>query len=113
KFEREEDILNSVIAYRDGKPVYLRDVGTVEIGHEKQRGFVRSMGVPCLAMNVIRQTDANVVDVMEDLRARLEEVRRDILPSLDPTVGDDLRLRQVDDETTYIESAISLATQNL
>ncbi len=113
KFEREEDILDTVIAYRDGKPVYVRDVGTVEIGHVKQRGFVRSMGVPCLAMNVIRQTDANVVDVMEDLRARLDEVQANILPNLDPSVGDDLRLRQVYDETTYIESAISLVTQNL
>lgn len=113
KFETETDILDTVIAYRDSKPVYVRDVGTVEIDHEKPRGFVRSMGVPVIAMNIIRQSDANVVDVMKELRVRLDQVRSDMLPNLDPAIGDNLRLRQVYDETTYIEAAISLVTENL
>ncbi len=107
------EILETVIAYRDGRPVYIRDVGTAEIGHEKQRGFVRSLGEPCLAMNVIRQSGANVMTVMEELRTRLEEVRMDILPRLDPEAGAYLTLRQAYDETTYIQSSIDLVLSNL
>jgi len=121
QFESPEEILDTIVAYRPpienegglAVPVYVRDVGAVEVGHEKERGFVRSMGEPCLAMNVIRQSGANVVSVMEGVRARLEEVRTDYLPRLDPVVGPDLRMRQVYDETTYIDSAIDLVLSNL
>ncbi|MEM9167220.1 MAG: efflux RND transporter permease subunit [Planctomycetota bacterium] len=113
QFAVEEDVLSTVVAYRDGKPVYVRDVASVEFGHDKQRGFVRSFGNPSIAMNCIRQSGANVVDVMEELRLRLDEVRAEILPRLDPVVGPSLRMRQVYDETIYIASSIELVTQNL
>lgn len=113
QFVTAQDILDTIVAYRDGKPVYVRDVGTAEIGHTKRRGFVRALGSPSIAINVIRQSGANVMDIMEELRARLDEVRTDILPRLHPTVGPDLRLRQVYDETTYIDSAIDLVMDNL
>ncbi|MDX9910429.1 MAG: efflux RND transporter permease subunit [Phycisphaerales bacterium] len=113
QYQDPSEVLETVVAYREGKPVYVKDVATVELGHEKRRGFVRSFGQPSIAMNCIRQTGANVVDVMSQLRGRLDEVRSDILPNLAGEVGPHLRLRQVYDETTYISSAISLVTDNL
>ena len=113
QYESPEEVLASVVAIRDGKPVYVRDVATVEIGHTKQRGFVRSFGYPSIAINVIRQSGANVMDVMEEVRARLDDVRSEILPNLAGDVGPHLRLRQVYDETTYIDSSIDLVVSNL
>lgn len=113
QFVTEEDVLSTIVAYRDGKPVFVRDIGTVEFGNQKQRGFVRSLGQPCIAMNVIRQANANVVDVMAEVRLRLDEVRKEILPKLAGDVGPDLRMRQVYDETVYIDSAIGLVLENL
>lgn len=108
-----EDVLNTIVAYREGHPVYVRDVATVEIGHVKARGFVRTMGRPCLAMNVIRQSGANVMTVMDEVRVRLEEVRKDILPRMDPSMGPSLRMRQAYDETNYIRASIGLVVENL
>lgn len=121
QFVTEEDVLDTIIAYRaaDGsatgalKPVFVRDVAEVEFGYQKKRGFVRSLGYPSIAINAIRQSNANVVTVMEELRARLEDVRRDILPRLGGEVGPHLRMRQVYDETTYIDSAIDLVIDAL
>lgn len=113
QFSDPQQVLNTIVAYRDGKPVYLRDIGTVELSHEKPRGFVRSLGQPCLAINALRQTDANVVEVMTDMREQLDQIRQDILPNLHPEVGPYLRMRQVYDETTYISSAIDLVLENL
>ncbi|MBX3386248.1 MAG: efflux RND transporter permease subunit [Phycisphaeraceae bacterium] len=125
QFVTEEDVLNTIVAYREDprdiatgrsgvlKPVYVKDVAEVEFGHQKERGFVRAFGQPCLAMNVIRQSNANVVTVMSAVRERLDVVRTDILPKLGGEAGPHLRIRQVYDETTYIDSAINLVTTNL
>jgi len=113
-----DQILDTIVAYRDGFPVFVRDIATAEITHDKMRGFVRTFGHPAIATNVIRQSGANVVDIMKEIRERLEVVRTDVLPNLGGTingrpVGPDLRIRQVYDETTYIDSAVSLVTTNI
>ncbi|MGD1917232.1 MAG: efflux RND transporter permease subunit [Phycisphaerales bacterium] len=113
QFSSPDQVLDTIVAYRDGKPVYLRDIGTVELSYEKPRGFVRSLGQPCLAINALRQTDANVVEVMAGVREQLDQIRQDILPNLDAEVGPYLRLRQVYDETIYISSSIDLVLENL
>ncbi|TVQ79401.1 MAG: efflux RND transporter permease subunit [Phycisphaeraceae bacterium] len=113
QFTSSDDILDTIVAYRDAGPIYVRDVATVELSHERARGFVRSLGRPAVAMPVIRRTGANVMEVMEGLRVRLAEVQEEILPRLDPVVGPDLRIRQVYDETIYIKSAVNLVTTNL
>ncbi|KAA0217332.1 MAG: efflux RND transporter permease subunit [Leptolyngbya sp. PLA3] len=118
EFESPQQVLDTVITFRQGLPVYVRDVAQVDIDYEKQRGFVRAFGHPSLAMNVIRQANANVVQVMEDVRTTLDEIRTDVLPNLGGTtaggpVGPDLRMRQVYDETVYIDSAIGLVVSNL
>ena len=118
RYTSPQQILDTIVAYRNGLPVYVRDVATIDIGYTKQRGFIRSLARPAIAINVIRQDQANVIDIMTELKVRLDEVRADILPNIGGSsaagpVGPDLRLRQVYDETIYIKSAISLVTQNL
>lgn len=118
RYTSPEQILDTIVSYRNGLPVYVRDVATVDIGHTKKRGYIRSLARPAIAINVIRQSDANVIDIMDALKLRLEEIESDILPNIGGSsiagpVGPDLRLRQVYDETIYIKSAISLVTQNL
>jgi len=118
EFTDPDQVLGTVISYRDGMPVYVRDVAQVEISYQKRRGFVRSLGHPSIAINVIRQSDANVVDVMREVRAALDDVRASVLPNIGGIVdgrpvGPDLRMRQVYDETHYIDAAIGLVVQNL
>ena len=117
QFETAEQILNTVITYRNGHPVFVKDVATVELGFEKRRGFVRSFGHPSIAMNIIRQSGSNVVHIMDDVRDRLDVIRAEILPNIAPEgyadAGPYLRMRQVYDETSYIESSIGLVSQNL
>ncbi len=118
QYDTPEQVMETIVAYRAGRPVYVKDVATVDVGFQKRRGFVRSFGHPSIAMPVIRQSGANVVQVMDELRPRLDEIRADFLPNYGGVtsggpVGPDLRLRQVYDETVYISSAVGLVTQNL
>jgi len=113
QFQSESDVLDTVIAYRDGKPVFVRDVAEVRFDYQKLRGFVRSFGKPSLALNCLQQTGSNVMRIMEDVRERVEEINSDFLPRLHPEVGPDLRLRIVYDETDYIRAAIDLVVNNV
>lgn len=118
RYTSPQQILDTIIAYRNGLPVYVRDVATIDIGYQKQRDFIRSLARPAIAINVIRQDKSNVIDIMDELKKRLSEIETDILPNIGGSsaagpIGPDLRLRQVYDETIYITSAITLVTQNL
>ncbi len=109
QYDKLEDIRRTIVAYTSGGPVRVRDLGQTVLTLEKRRSFVRSRGRPALAFQVIRETGANVMDVMADLRNRIEHVNRDLLPHL----GNDLSLEQVYDETVYINDAIDLVQGNV
>jgi len=109
EYQHIEDIEDTVIAYKQGGPVRVRDVAKVVDGFKKPVSFVRSKGHPVLAIPARRETGANIIKAMENLKARVEIVNREIL---EPR-GLGLELTQVYDETTYIWSAIWLVLKNL
>ncbi len=118
QFDSPEAIGSTIVAHREGKTVFVRDVATVEIGYQKRTGYIRSLARPAIAINVIRKGDSNVIEIMDELKIRLAEIESTILPNIGGyssagAIGPDLRLRHVYDETIYIKSAINLVTQNL
>ncbi|HSW45794.1 MAG TPA: efflux RND transporter permease subunit [Phycisphaerae bacterium] len=108
EYDDPMQVSNTVIAYRDGGPVFVRDVARVIRTHEKARSFVRSKGQPVLAIPARRETGANVISVMEGLRKQIDKVNREILQGRNL----ELELTQVYDETVYIRSAIDLVRSN-
>ncbi len=109
EYQSLDDISETVIAYKQGGPIRVRDVATVVDGFKKPVSFVRSKGSPVLALPARRETGANIITAMENLRKRVDLVNREIL---EPR-GLGLELTQVYDETTYIWSAIWLVLKNL
>ena len=63
-----EDVENIVIALRDAVPIYLRDVGRVELGYRKPGAKVFHQGQQVIALNAIRETGSNVLEVMDGLK---------------------------------------------
>lgn len=107
QFRSPEQVGNQLLAIRDDAPVYIRDVADVELGFKKPSGVVRRFGESNIAINAIRETGANVLDVMAGLRQTRDELNRDIL------ADKGLELTQVYDETEYIYSSINLVNQNI
>ncbi len=104
-----KDIENTVVAYQTGGPVLIRDIAVVIDGFKKATSFVRSKGRPVLAMPARRETGANVLQTMENLKARIKVVNAEVL---EPR-GLGLELTQVYDESVYIKSAIWLVVKNI
>ncbi|HSQ05937.1 MAG TPA: efflux RND transporter permease subunit, partial [Burkholderiales bacterium] len=67
-----------IIAYKDGNPVRLSDVGHAEDGVENER--VRSWhdGERALTLAVYRQPGSNTVEVVQQLRAMLPEIEKEM-----------------------------------
>ena len=107
QFRNPEQVENQVLAVVDGAPVYIRDVAEVRVGQKKPDGFVRRYGNECIAINVIRDSSANVLQVMRGLQEANQRLNDGVLK----TQG--LTLNQVYDETEYIYSAVGLVNQNI
>ncbi|MBL4702349.1 MAG: efflux RND transporter permease subunit, partial [Phycisphaeraceae bacterium] len=112
QYETLDELHNTVIAQTAGGPVRIKDVGQAIVTLEKRRSFVRCNGRSAMAINGIRETGANVISVMTDLRQRVEEVNQTILKNYENDKYG-LRIRTVYDETIYINSAIDLVQKNL
>lgn len=106
QFRSPKQVEGVIISRRDGKPVYVRDVAKVQLGTKKPQGVVRRFGSRNIAIKITRRTGANVLDLMEQLRAVVKDIDRGLRAR-------GLSLELVYDETTYIDSAIGLVRDNL
>lgn len=107
QFRSAEQVEQQLLAVREGRPVFVRDVAEVRSGFKKPDGLVRRFGAASIAVNCLRSNNANVLEVMNGLRATLDRLNTEILgPS-------GLQLTQVYDETEYIYSSINLVRDNI
>ena len=108
EYRTTRDIGNIVVATaQSGLPVYLKDVAAVRLGYEDPGYTVRQNGEPAIAVNVLRESGANSIEVKEALFEAVEELNSGVLED------NGLRLRNVYEETGYIKSAIRLVRGNL
>jgi multidrug efflux pump len=87
-----------VIAYRDGAPVRLSDVATVVDGAENASLAAWKGTVPAVILNVQRQPGANVIAVVDSIKAQLPRLRATLPPSV--------QLSVLTDRTTTIRASV-------
>ncbi len=107
QFRSPEQVSHQLLIVNQGAPVYVRDVAEVRVGYKKPDGLVRRFGESSIAINCLRETGANVLDVMDGLRLATADIDENILKPRG------LQLTQVYDETEYINSSINLVRQNI
>ena len=87
--------------------VTVGDISQVRFDYKEPQAVIRHLGEPAIALNVTRETGANVIEAMKGVRAILADLNETVLPQ------HALEIKQVYDETIYIDSAISLVQQNI
>ncbi|HEX5395824.1 MAG TPA: efflux RND transporter permease subunit, partial [Candidatus Limnocylindria bacterium] len=89
----DPEIFNNVIvAYRNGAPVRLSDVATVEAAQENDRLIAWKNTDQAVIVNVQRQPGANVIAVVDSIKALLPQLRDTLPPSIDVSVLTDRTL---------------------
>jgi HAE1 family hydrophobic/amphiphilic exporter-1 len=107
ELDTPEAVESVVLTTPSGSRVFVGDVAEARFGYKKAVATVRQNGEVGLALNCLRESGANVLEVMEGIREAVAELNAEAL------AAEGLTLQQVYDETDYIESAIDLVVQNL
>lgn len=107
EYKSPDDVGNVIIARRNGAPVYVHDVATVKVAYKDPSHVVRQMGQNSIAVNAIRETGANILDTMANLKEAVDDLNNDLLQRRG------FELIQVYDETDYVYSSLTLVQQNL
>lgn len=101
------DLGEMVLEWREGRPVYLRDVAKIDVRMVDRSSFVIQNGRAAMAVNAHRETGVNVLDVMAGLHQAADELREG------PLKRAGLSFEQVYDETRYIDRSINMVFNNL
>jgi len=84
---------------RDGYLVRLGDVARVEKAAVEDRTFFRGNGVPMVGIGIIKQSQANTLDVAR--------AGRELAERINPTLPEGMAIKQSYDSSVFIESAIN------
>ncbi len=87
-----------IVAYRNGAPVRLSAVADSIDDAENSRQAAWANGTPAVILNIQRQPGANIIDVVDRIRA--------LLPGLRQTLPASIKLEILTDRTTTIRASV-------
>lgn len=94
------DDIRAVVVARDGPAkVTLGDIAEIEDAHEEIRVVTRLGGEPCVKLSILKQADANTVEVAKAVENRIK--------ALEPTLPGGIRLGISESQAVYVESALA------
>jgi HAE1 family hydrophobic/amphiphilic exporter-1 len=80
-----DQIANTVVAYQNGSPVYIKDIAEVVDGAEEQERIIRVNGDRAVMITVSRASGANTVEVSNRIFSELEGIESS-LPGINLSV---------------------------
>ena len=99
EFKDPSELLNIVLAYRNGNAVYLRDVATVNDGQQEKEQQAVTNGRRSAQIVIQKQTGANTVDVINGVFKEMK--------SIEPTLPSDIHIETVIDSSSNIINSIN------
>ncbi|MFZ5756044.1 MAG: efflux RND transporter permease subunit [Pseudomonadota bacterium] len=107
---RPEDFERLVVGVRNGTPVHLGDVADVVDGQEELQSVALVNGRRAVALDVVKISGANTIEVAEAARAALEGMEAELPPGMSMTIVSDtsrsIRASLDDVKKTLLEGAI-------
>jgi len=87
-----------IVAYKNGGPVRLTDIGTVVDSVENTRLAAWHDGKPAVLLNVLRQPGANIIDTVDRIHK--------LLPSLQASLPPQIHMAVLTDRTETIRASV-------
>jgi HAE1 family hydrophobic/amphiphilic exporter-1 len=99
EFKTVDEMRDAIVAYVADRPVYLRDVATVERGYKDREAITRVRGRESVELAVYKEGDANTVQVANRVSARLTAINE--------SLPDDIEVITIYDQSKFISSSVS------
>src|SRR5262245_42372434 len=96
-----------VLEWRDGRPVRLGDVATVQVRRGDRNSLALQNGNPAIGIQIMKENDANVLETLTAVKKEIESMRDNEFKKMG------LSIAQSFDPSVFIDQAISMVTGNL
>jgi HAE1 family hydrophobic/amphiphilic exporter-1 len=106
EFHSVDELAGLVVAWKSGAPVRLKDVAEVEDGLTDNRQLARFNGERTVGLGIVKITNTNTVDIVDKVKARLENELR---PQLPPG----LKLSIVSNDAVFILEIVNSLKEHL
>jgi HAE1 family hydrophobic/amphiphilic exporter-1 len=95
---RPEEFGNLIISQKNGLPIYLKDIAEVTESYEDVKSFASANGERSIAIAILRQPNANTVEVVKSIKA--------LIPELQKQMPESIKLQLLNDRSLSIIEAI-------
>jgi len=99
------DLSNLVLAQTTGGPVLLSDVATIAEGYRQQTQYQRLNGQEAVGLSIIKQSDANALQVADDVRIALRR--------LEPLIPGDSKVHITNDSSVFTRASLDAIQHDL
>jgi multidrug efflux pump len=100
-----DEFAELVVSNDGGVLVKLKDLGRVELGAEDERSALRYKGTSAVAIGVVRQSKANIIQVADAIRSELPRIQESLPPGV--------KLHIAFDESIFVSRSIREAEETL
>lgn len=89
RMQNASEFEDLILATRGNYQVKFSDVGRVELGSEDYRSETYFKGRPTVGVQVLRQSNANLLDVAEGVKNAIPQIKADLPPEVNVEIGFD------------------------
>ncbi len=104
EFTNLDELRQTIVAARDGAPIYLHQIGTVVDTHREITRIIRINGDPGVRLAVRKQSATNTVEVARDVLAEIERINADY---------SQIAIVPISDSSEYIENSINNVSRSV
>lgn len=105
RVEKPLDFARVIVASVNGSPIRIADIAQVVDGVEEPRGLARLNGEPAVVLQVRKQAGTNTLEVIDRVKARIDELR--------PGIPPDFKIAYAQDQSGFIKAAFHAVQEHL
>jgi HAE1 family hydrophobic/amphiphilic exporter-1 len=105
RIERPRDFERIIVGSAGGAPVRISDIGRVEDGVEEPRSLARLNGEPAVVLEVRKQAGTNTLEVIANIKERVEALKKSLPP--------DLKITYTRDQSRFIQESFRAVQEHL
>ena len=105
EFEDPSLIEDLVVMTKAGRPIYVRDVATVDFGFSERESFSRMDGASVVTLDVVKRSGENIIETAEAVKAEVDAMAPLFPPTTEVAITSDTS-EQIEDMVSSLENNI-------